>query len=68
MQTGEMFKTRCTFVIEGKPDGTGIATASLNCSGPGAPVVVVGSNDLDNFSADFTVSFSAHELRHRLAF
>lgn len=55
VQTVDIFKTRCTFVIEGKEDGTGIAQASLNCSGPGAPVVVIGSSDLDSFSGKFQV-------------
>lgn len=61
IQTFDIFKTRCTFNIEGKEDGTGIANASLNCSGPGTPVTVIGSNDLDPFAAKFMVGSPAHE-------
>ena len=60
IQTIDIYKTRCTVVIEGKADGTGLASAAMNCSGPGAPVAVLGSADLNSLSANFRVSLPAH--------
>jgi len=34
IQTTSIYRTRCTVIIRGKPDGTGIASAAVNCSGP----------------------------------
>lgn len=65
IQTLDIYKKRCTFNIQGKADGTGIAAAALNCSGPGAPVVVAISDDLSPFAETFKVlCFPPHACMH----
>ena len=64
IETIDIYKTRCTVVIEGKADGTGLASAAMNCSGPGAPVAVLGSTDLKALSADFRVPLPARTFFH----
>lgn len=51
--TSNIYKTSCVVEIQGNTDGTGLSKASIKCQGPGLPIKILGSDDLDPFSENF---------------